>query len=168
MDFETYQKQARKTAIYPDLGNNNIYPTLGLVGEAGEVAEKVKKVLRDKSGIFDDKSKQEIKILSLIWVIEPGGLFNGSLTNLVSYIFNLLPFNNVKAPGFRASALTFEWILCADSFQLILQKDLSILGAYVAFLSFCSKALKLGSLILSNDLSNNSAPLVDIFFERLS
>ena len=48
------------------------------------------------------------------------------------------------------------------------QKDLSILGAYVAFLSFCSKALKLESLILSNDLSNNSAPLVDIFFERLS
>ena len=42
MDFETYQKQARKTAIYPDLGHNNIYPTLGLVGEAGEVAEKVK------------------------------------------------------------------------------------------------------------------------------
>ena len=61
MDFETYQKLARKTAIYPDLGHNNIYPTLGLVGEAGEVAEKVKKVLRDKSGIFDDNSKQEIK-----------------------------------------------------------------------------------------------------------
>ena len=61
MDFETYQKQARKTAIYPDLGHNNIYPTLGLVGEAGEVAEKVKKVLRDKHGIFDDNSKQEIK-----------------------------------------------------------------------------------------------------------
>ena len=61
MDFETYEKQARLTAMYPDLGENNIYPTLGLVGEAGEVAEKVKKVLRDKDGIFDKESKLEIK-----------------------------------------------------------------------------------------------------------
>ena len=47
MDFKTYQKKARETAQYPDLGSNNIYPTLGLVGEAGEVAEKVKKNIRD-------------------------------------------------------------------------------------------------------------------------
>ena len=46
MDFKTYQKKARETAQYPNLGSNNIYPTLGLVGEAGEVAEKVKKVIR--------------------------------------------------------------------------------------------------------------------------
>ena len=61
MDFKTYQRKARLTAQYPNLGSNNIYPTLGLVGEAGEVAEKVKKVIRDKKGIFDDESKKEIK-----------------------------------------------------------------------------------------------------------
>ncbi len=61
MDFKTYQKKARLTAQYPDLGSNNIYPTLGLVGEAGEVAEKVKKVIRDKKGIFDEESKMAIK-----------------------------------------------------------------------------------------------------------
>ena len=61
MDFKTYQKKARETAQYPNLGQNNIYPTLGLIGEAGEVAEKVKKVLRDKKGIFDDESKNAIK-----------------------------------------------------------------------------------------------------------
>ena len=61
MDFNTYQKKARLTAQYPNLGSNNIYPTLGLVGEAGEVAEKVKKVIRDKNGYFDEESKKGIK-----------------------------------------------------------------------------------------------------------
>ncbi len=61
MDFKTYQRKARLTAQYPNLGSNNIYPTLGLVGEAGEVAEKVKKVIRDKEGIFDEESKNGIK-----------------------------------------------------------------------------------------------------------
>tara|TARA_Y100000589_G_C27189151_1_gene643996 strand:+ start:3432 stop:3761 length:330 start_codon:yes stop_codon:yes gene_type:complete len=61
MDFDTYQKNARKTAIYPEKGSNFIYPTLGLVGEAGEVAEKIKKVLRDKNGKFDMESKILLK-----------------------------------------------------------------------------------------------------------
>ena len=55
MNFETYQTNARKTAIYPSLGSNYIYPTLGLVGESGEVAEKVKKVIRDNNGVFDQE-----------------------------------------------------------------------------------------------------------------
>ncbi|MBU3942855.1 nucleoside triphosphate pyrophosphohydrolase family protein [Patescibacteria group bacterium] len=61
MTFEEYQKLSRKTAIYPDKDNNFIYPTLGLTGEAGEVAEKIKKVLRDNNGVVDDLKRQEIK-----------------------------------------------------------------------------------------------------------
>ena len=71
MDFKTYQKKARETAQYPNLGSNNIYPTLGLVGEAGEVAEKVKKVIRDKNGVFDKDSKDAIKLElgDVLWYI---------------------------------------------------------------------------------------------------
>jgi len=43
LTFNDYQKRARETAIYPNLGNNIVYPTLGISGEAGEIAEKVKK-----------------------------------------------------------------------------------------------------------------------------
>jgi NTP pyrophosphatase (non-canonical NTP hydrolase) len=53
MDFISYQRRSRETACYPQVGSNPIYPTLGLCGEAGEVADKVKKVLRDRQGSFD-------------------------------------------------------------------------------------------------------------------
>ena len=71
MDFKTYQKKARETAQYPSLGSNYIYPTLGLVGEAGEIAEKVKKVIRDKNGFFDKDSKNAIKkeLGDVLWYI---------------------------------------------------------------------------------------------------
>lgn len=59
MEINVYQEGAAKTAIYPETVKY-IYPTLGLCGEAGEVAEKVKKVFRDKGGVFSDEVKEEI------------------------------------------------------------------------------------------------------------
>jgi len=46
MDFSSYQKRAKSTAIYPE-AYKLVYPALGLAGETGEVAEKVKKSIRD-------------------------------------------------------------------------------------------------------------------------
>ena len=61
MTFEEYQNKSKKTAIYPNIGENFIYPVLGLTGEAGEVAEKIKKVLRDKNGIISEETRVELK-----------------------------------------------------------------------------------------------------------
>ena len=52
MRFDDYQKAARRTAIYADR-HRVVYPALGLASEAGEVAGKIKKVLRDQDGDFD-------------------------------------------------------------------------------------------------------------------
>jgi NTP pyrophosphatase (non-canonical NTP hydrolase) len=45
-DFNAYQRSAASTAIYPDQ-HKITYPALGMAGEAGEVANKVKKLIRD-------------------------------------------------------------------------------------------------------------------------
>ncbi len=71
MELNYYQRESRNTALYPEVGSNPIYPTLGLVGEAGEVADKVKKILRDKNGVFDKCSKDAIKfeLGDVLWYI---------------------------------------------------------------------------------------------------
>ncbi|MCX6743413.1 MAG: nucleoside triphosphate pyrophosphohydrolase family protein [Candidatus Parcubacteria bacterium] len=71
MDFKEYQTKSRETALYPNRDKNFVYPTLGLSGEAGEVAEKIKKVLRDKGGIIDDETKMEIQkdLGDVLWYV---------------------------------------------------------------------------------------------------
>ena len=59
MTFDEYQAEARKTAIYPkEFGLG--YVALGLSGEAGEVANKVKKVYRDGNGVLSLEDRHAI------------------------------------------------------------------------------------------------------------
>lgn len=60
MTLNEYQNMAKETAIYPTLGHPIVYPALGLAGEAGEVAEKVKKLCRDDNCVLTDVKKTEL------------------------------------------------------------------------------------------------------------
>lgn len=66
LTLNQYQKMVLETAIYPQ---PIIYPTLGLTGEAGEVSDKVKKVLRDNNSIFTEDKKTEIakEVGDVLW-----------------------------------------------------------------------------------------------------
>lgn len=65
-DFNFYQDEARKTAIYPT--NYKItYPLLGLTGEVGEFANKYKKVIRD--GITLDRKDLEAELGDILWYL---------------------------------------------------------------------------------------------------
>jgi NTP pyrophosphatase (non-canonical NTP hydrolase) len=60
MRFSEYQQRSRATAVYPDAGDNIVYPALGLCGEAGETAEKVKKAIRDDGGTLTEERREAI------------------------------------------------------------------------------------------------------------
>lgn len=82
MEFDEYQKQAQTT----DLGFENmgevmrthsynvpefIDKVLGLVGESGEFADKIKKIMRDKRGEFTDEERMEAlkELGDVLWYI---------------------------------------------------------------------------------------------------
>jgi len=70
MELNEYQKKALSTAIYP-IDSEIIYPTLGLCGEAGEVAEKIKKVIRDGGSFENPDTIMEIgkELGDVLWYI---------------------------------------------------------------------------------------------------
>lgn len=71
ISFDHYQKLSRKTAIYPNIGKNFIYPTLGLADEAGEVTGKIKKAIRDDGGKITKERRSEIskELGDVLWYI---------------------------------------------------------------------------------------------------
>ena len=66
-DLDMYQKSAKATAIYPK-DYSIVYPALGLAGEAGEVGNKVKKLLRDGQELTPElKEKIGDEIGDVLW-----------------------------------------------------------------------------------------------------
>lgn len=92
MTFDEYQKQAMSTAINPSRDFNALmYRTLGLVGEAGEVAEKIKKILRDKEGVMNEQDKTEIikELGDVLWYAQ-------SLADILEVSFNHIAEVNLE------------------------------------------------------------------------
>jgi NTP pyrophosphatase (non-canonical NTP hydrolase) len=71
MLISEYQELSRRTATYPGAGDNIVYPTLGLAGEAGEVAEKVKKLLRDDDGVMSEERREALagELGDVLWYV---------------------------------------------------------------------------------------------------
>lgn len=66
MNFEEYQNEAKKTAIYNEQYKVT-YPILGLCGEAGELANKYKKTLRDGAKINNEDAEKELG--DILWYV---------------------------------------------------------------------------------------------------
>ena len=68
MEFNEYQAKATTTAIYPGRGASLglFYTSLGLTNEAGEVAGKVKKLIRDGEFAFDERAVAD-ELSDVLW-----------------------------------------------------------------------------------------------------
>lgn len=76
MDFNQYQQKAISTDVFggkpqPITSNAFIAQLLGLVGETGEIAEKFKKIYRDREGVFTNEDKTEMakELGDVLWYI---------------------------------------------------------------------------------------------------
>lgn len=86
MDMNEYQEAAESTAIFPpvmipyhigeDLSEvyrplRVVYPSLGMVGEAGEFANKVKKIIRDSHGLIGIKTRDDLidELGDVLWYV---------------------------------------------------------------------------------------------------
>lgn len=74
LTLNEYQSMALETAIYPE-EFKVIYPTLGITGEAGEVSDKIKKLIRDKGykgGLIEDAKDREdiaLELGDVLWYV---------------------------------------------------------------------------------------------------
>lgn len=71
MTFTEYQAAAETTNTISDSAILPLYTTLGLNGEAGEIAEKIKKIIRDKGGDFSQLDKADIikELGDVLWYL---------------------------------------------------------------------------------------------------
>jgi NTP pyrophosphatase (non-canonical NTP hydrolase) len=73
MDFDDYQKLANKTWHLPDAQDETalMYLGLGVTSEAGEVADKIKKVVRNDGGLMSEEKRQAIllEIGDVLWYL---------------------------------------------------------------------------------------------------
>lgn len=85
MTLDEYQVKAKSTAVFPTClvdsvtqngivtqrPANFVYPALGLAGEAGEVADKYKKIIRDNHGVFTIEDKESIayELGDVLWYV---------------------------------------------------------------------------------------------------
>jgi len=91
MTFVEYQKQSRETAIYPHKDNNLTYPVLGLAGEAGEICNKVKKIMRDNDGVMPSELYDDLanELGDVLWYV-------AAVASELNLDLDTIAINNIK------------------------------------------------------------------------
>lgn len=106
LSIEEYEDMVLGAAIYKDAVDDFVdtaklddiaklfrvfYATTGLAGEAGEVANKVKKILRDNRGVIDDEVRQKVlgELGGVAWYLAAvSAEFGLSMTDVLEFNFN--------------------------------------------------------------------------------
>ena len=104
MNFNEYQSEALKTAQYPNVGVNLVYPAMGLAGEAGEFCDKIKKFWRNtgfmSGGRLTSLERNEVvkELGDVLWYIAAAAEELGVAMETVAEL-NLHKLHDRKARG---------------------------------------------------------------------
>lgn len=105
LTLDEYQEMTGATAIYPrDTEAAALsYVTLGLVGEAGELANKVKKILRDNDGVVTHEIRNDL-------AAEAGDLawYLAQFATEIGYDLSEIAYNNLEKLAARAARGTLQ------------------------------------------------------------
>lgn len=116
MKLNDYQVAAMATAVYPEYVGL-AYTSLGLAGEAGEIANKVKKVYRDNDGELTRQAQADLmdELGDVLWYVAALATENGiSLEHLVTYVQEdvlweiPLTFNSYSKQSLDTDGITSE------------------------------------------------------------
>lgn len=91
MTLTDYQKEALVTAVFTgDEFKDLSHWVLGITGEAGEIAEKIKKIIRDKNATLDKDDKEELikEMGDVLWYL-------AVLTKHLGYDFDEVGTRNI-------------------------------------------------------------------------
>jgi len=100
MDFDEYEKLAARTATFDGKQEEYklMYLTLGITGEAGEIAEKVKKIMRNDDGIVSDEKRTELtrELGDVLWYLS-------QLSRILNVPFSEVAKANIEKLADRAA-----------------------------------------------------------------
>jgi NTP pyrophosphatase (non-canonical NTP hydrolase) len=104
--FNRYQQESRKTWNVIPMNHPIVYPTMGLVNEAGEVAGKIKKIFRDNGGQISEVDRQALKseLGDVLWYLaQICTELNLSLEEVAEYnlikLFSRLDRDKIRGDG---------------------------------------------------------------------
>ena len=104
MNLKDYGQKAISTLTpnhaYGDINAELMAQVLGLVGESGEIAEKFKKIVRDKAGKLSDDDRIELakELGDVLWYVNAVAILLGSDIETVA-MNNLEKLQSRKARG---------------------------------------------------------------------
>lgn len=108
MHLDDYQSSAAETAIYPDSHDTSSiiglsYTVMGLAGEAGEIANKVKKILRDNDGVITGTHQAQIasELGDVLWYV-------AMVAEQIAYPLDYIAQLNLNKLAGRAEAGTLQ------------------------------------------------------------
>ena len=170
MQLNEYQRQAKTTAIYP-IDNGIMYCTLGLVGESGKIAQKLKKVIRGDC-YFLHRSDLALELGDVLWYVSQLASELGYDLNAIAEI-NLVKLrereqrNTLNGNGdFKMTEEKARRILVPFG-DILLNGFVLPDGSYALSQSQVAEAVKVHKFLVSRFLTpKTTEPLLDKDFRR--